>query len=110
MGPEREDGEVSALADTLGPWEARVSDNGIEWEVNKPDAGVPDGEWNIAVCLACADDRSAEQNARLFAAVPTLVLALRKIAQVDESGLAEFTPQAMVHTALAALAAAGVAP
>jgi hypothetical protein len=101
---------VSALADTLGPWEARLADNGIEWEVNKPDDSVPGGEWNVAVCIACADDRSAEQNARLFAAVPQLVLALRKIAQVDESGLAELTPQAMVHRALTALAAAGIAP
>jgi len=101
---------MSALVDTLGPWVARACDNGIEWEVNKPDDSVPDGEWNVAVCIACADDRSAEQNARLFAAVPGLVLALRKIAQVDESGLAEFTSQAMVHTALTALAEAGIAP
>ncbi len=101
---------MSALVDTLGPWAARASDNGIEWEVNKPDDSVPDGEWNVAVCFACADDRSAEQNARLFAAVPGLVLALRKIAQVDESGFADLTPQAMAHTALAALAAAGIAP
>jgi hypothetical protein len=96
--------------DTLGPWEARISDNGIEWEVNKPDPSVADGHWNVAVCFACADDRSAESNARLFAAVPKLVLALREIAQVDESGLAELTPQAMVFKALAALAAAGFAP
>lgn len=101
---------MSGLKDTLGPWEARISDNGIEWEVNKPCVGVPDGHWAVAVCLACADDRSAEQNARLFAAVPQLVLALRKIAEVDRSGLAEHTPQAMVHTALTALAAAGIAP
>ena len=101
---------MSAPQDTLGPWEARIADNGIEWEVNKPAADVPDGHWNVAICFACADDRSAEQNARLFAAVPQLVLALRRIAQVDENGLAEMTPQAMATSALAALAAAGVAP
>ena len=101
---------MSALVDTLGPWEARLAGNGIEWEVNKPDDSVPHGEWNVAVCIACADDRSAEQNARLFAAVPGLVLALKEIAQVDETGLAELTPQAMVQKALRALAVAGIAP
>ena len=61
---------------TSGPWEAVVGGCG-DWEVIKPDPRDPSDPWAVATVYDEADGGTAEANARLIAAAPELVAALR---------------------------------
>ena len=63
---------------TSGPLVAIKCDNGIEWDVVKPEPGLEAAPWFVATCHDGPADGSAEANARLFAAAPMLLLAAQQ--------------------------------
>ena len=57
---------------TPGPWVTTPEPNGKEW-------GVDAGPWGICICADAPGKGTAEDNARLIAAAPDLLDALKQI-------------------------------
>jgi hypothetical protein len=75
---------MAEQAHTAGPWVARYCTNDAEWEVVVLDPSQTWNEphdrcWYVATVMDSAGGGSAEANARLTAAAPDLLVALRAL-------------------------------
>ena len=88
---------------TPGPWSYFYKPKYDEWHISMP---MPDSSMKLALCPDGIQSENREADARLIAAAPDMLAALRKIASNDADGHHMFTPQAMQEIARAVVAKA----
>jgi hypothetical protein len=99
---------TSQTKHTPGPWSLKSRNNPHEWDVVKFDTPSSDDPWFVAAVFDGAEGRASLDNARLIAAAPDLVAALRALTEFTERQTATWPDQPQsLRSARTALAKAG---